>query len=135
MVAGAWPGKRRIDLLPKILEFEDLVEGDFAEFYRIDYRDRYLPGGGPSRLTLRRLLLLVERLPSDSAFMSELSDRVPISSEMAVTMGVWEALTKAKHPLWTARQKQREEVERAERLAAARERARKFNRPRRGLIP
>lgn len=135
MAEGAWPGKRRVDLLPKILEFEDLVEGDFAEFYRIDYRDRYLPRGGPSRLTLRRLLLLVERLPSESAFMSELNDRVQISSEMAATMGVWEALTQQKHPLWSARQKQREDAERAERLVVARERARKFNRPRKGLLP
>lgn len=109
------------------------MEGDFALYYpQHDYRDRYRAGGGPSRLTLRRLLLLVERLPSESAFVSEISDRIPISDETAAILGVHEALTGKRHPAWTAKKKAREDAERAEKLAAARERARSFNRPRTG---
>lgn len=35
--------------------------------YGIDLRDLYRPGGGPSRLTRRRLWVLVRGLPPDSA--------------------------------------------------------------------
>lgn len=106
------------------------MEGDFALHYHTDYRDVYRPGGGPSRLTLRRLSLLVERLPPESAFKSAVEDRLPISGESAVTMTVFEALTGKKHPLWTAKQRERERAEHEAAVRAARERARKFNRPR-----
>lgn len=103
------------------------MEADFQRFYRIDYRDFYRPGGGESRLTLRRMLLLVEQLPPESAFQSERHDRVPISVESAATYSVYQAVTGKPHPAWTQREREREEAARKIVMAAARERARKFN--------
>lgn len=48
----------RLELLPLIRKYEDAVELDLFD-RGVDYRDRWRPGGGASRLTLRRLLLLV----------------------------------------------------------------------------
>lgn len=42
------------------------MEADLA-FRGIDFRDYWLPGGGPSRLSVRRLWVLVLALPWDSA--------------------------------------------------------------------
>jgi hypothetical protein len=42
------------------------VEADLAMSAGVDLRDLRRPGGGPSRLTLRRLLVLVRGLPPDS---------------------------------------------------------------------
>lgn len=42
------------------------MEADLA-FRGIDFRDYWLPGGGPSRLSMRRLFVLVKGLPYESA--------------------------------------------------------------------
>lgn len=47
------------------------VEADLA-FQGIDFRDFYLPGGGPGRLSWRRLLVLLQGLPYESATHSQL---------------------------------------------------------------
>lgn len=48
-----------------IREHADAVEADLA--YRgIDFRDHFRPGGGSSRLTLRRLAVLLRYLPRES---------------------------------------------------------------------
>lgn len=48
------------------------MEADLA-FRGIDAREFWLPGGGPSRLSLRRMLLLIRGLPYDAAFRRELN--------------------------------------------------------------
>lgn len=87
----------------------------------------YRPDGGASRLTLRRMLLLVDQLPPESAFVSELNDRVPISTEAAASFSVYQALSGQVHPLWTHRQRERDAMELEAALRAARDRARTFN--------
>lgn len=42
------------------------MEADLA-FRGIDFRDYWMPGGGHSRLSLRRLLVLIYGLPFESA--------------------------------------------------------------------
>lgn len=51
--------------------YADEVEADLA-FRGIDLRDYWLPGGGPSRLTMRRLVRLLKALPYDSALQGAL---------------------------------------------------------------
>lgn len=104
------------------------MEADFARFYpQIDYRDFYRPNGGPSRLTLRRLLVLVANLPSESAFHSAVDDRLPVSEVSAAVGDVFQALSGKKWHRWTALQRAREQKERQQLLAQKREEARKFN--------
>lgn len=70
MGGGDWGGGR-LELLPLILAHEEAVELDLLD-KGIDYRDYFRPGGGKSRLTLRRLLLIVEDLdPFASRFWAE----------------------------------------------------------------
>lgn len=58
----------RVELLPLIREHEEAVELDLFD-RGVDYRDRWRPGGGESRLTLRRLLLLIVGMdPFESRF-------------------------------------------------------------------
>lgn len=95
-----------------IREHEDLVEGDFAFYFpQTDYRDRYRPGGGPSRLTLRRLMVLVDRLPPESAFKSLIEDRLPISEQSAAIGDVIHALTGTPWHRWDALARQRKQAE------------------------
>ncbi|MBB1022967.1 MULTISPECIES: hypothetical protein [unclassified Dietzia] len=99
MEGGRRAGKR-LGLLGRIREHEDAVEADFARFYpSVDYLDRYRRDSrGRTRLSLRRLLLLVDHLPQESAFASALAERHPISGEQAATYAVWSALTGKQHP-------------------------------------
>lgn len=48
------------------------MEADLA-FAGIDFRDYWLPGGGPTRLSLRRALLLIRALPSTATWRAELA--------------------------------------------------------------
>lgn len=123
MEGRGWPGKR-LGLLAQIRAHEDEVEADFRRFYSgLDYRDRYRPGGGPSQLTLRLLLLLVDKLPPESEFKSAVEQRVPISSTDSLLMDVWSALSGKNHTRWdalktAARRAERESVIRRRRAAA-----------------
>lgn len=116
-------------MLPLIREHEDLVEGDFAFYYpHTDYRDRYRPEGGPSRLTVRRLLVLVDRLPPESAFKSAIEDRPPVSEVSAAVMDLWSAWhNNAEHPRWSALKRAREKAEFNELLEQERAEARAHN--------
>lgn len=70
-MGGGHGGGGRLELLPLILAHEEAVELDLLD-KGIDYRDYFRPGGGASRLTLRRLLLIVEDLdPFASRFWAE----------------------------------------------------------------
>lgn len=103
------------------------MEADFARFYpATDYRDRFRPRGGPSGLTVRRLLVLVEHLPAESAFHAARENRAPASLGANAVMDVWESLTGKRHPgRASAAEKRAQAVERAERarLIARRRRA------------
>ncbi len=98
--------------------------------YGLDYRDFYLPGGGGSRLTLRRLLNLVENLPPESLFMSEVSHRPPMSEISLAVMDIWEALQGQQHPRKTVIQDRLEQERRTALIAEKREAARRFNKKR-----
>lgn len=43
------------------------MEADLLRFYAVDFRDFYRRRGGSSRLTLRRLSVLIAGLPTESA--------------------------------------------------------------------
>ena len=120
-----WLGE--IGWLPLIREHEELVEADFQRFYHIDYRDRYRPGGGLSRLTLRRLLALVDGLPAESLFRSEVEDRMPVSEQSAAIGDVISAFTGKKWHRWDAKKKLREEAEFKKLIEAERDGARAHN--------
>ena len=80
----------------------------------VDYRDFYRPRGGRSRLTLRRLLLLVEGMDVfDSRFWAEVNgiDFVPLGVRVqADTFGLF---AEKPHPVKTWREDMRLEREKA----------------------
>lgn len=127
MAGEPWPEGKHLSLLPLVREYEDEVEGDFQFHYGIDYRDRYRPGGGDARLTLRRLLVLVDRLPPESAFKSACENRLPVSEVSAAVGDVVKALSGKPWGRWTALQKAQEHAERQKLIAVKREEARRFN--------
>lgn len=94
------------------------MEVDLARFYQIDYRDRYrtTPAGRP-RLPIRRLLLLVDHLPPESAFASERAERYPLSREQAALYDLYAAFSGQQHPYPTAKAKA-EQAERKKELIA-----------------
>lgn len=98
------------------------MEGDLQFYYGIDLRDLWRPGGGASRLTYRRLLVLVGRLPQDSAFMSACRDQFPISPETAAMYRLEEVLSGKKSPMWDAKKRMRDKA--AHEAALARHRVR-----------
>ncbi|WP_141757460.1 hypothetical protein [Corynebacterium sp. HMSC066C02] len=104
-----------------------MVEVDFQRFYHLDYRDFYREDGGASRMTLRRMLLLAEHLPSESLFHSVISDRPPVSEVSSVLMDIWSSLNGQKHPRWEQLKRERRAKEREIAMQRAREKARKFN--------
>lgn len=136
MAGGHWHGGR-LKLLPVIRAHEDLVELDFAD-RGWDYRDRYRPGGGVSRLTIRRLLLLVDGMDRlSSRFWAELDDREPITQEALLMADVFNGLTGEKHPLRDMRENIRTQKDREMRKRIIRENARRRRRQRnasRGII-
>ena len=119
----------KIELLPYIREHEDLVEQDLA-FMGIDYRDFWRPKGGASRLTLRRLLVLVDGLDrTRSRFWSEILDIDRLSIEGYILADIFAAITSGeRHPMATMREGARkqkaleERKERYFRIKAERER-------------
>jgi hypothetical protein len=54
--------------------FPEEVEADLQRYYRTDFRDLFEPGSG---LTWRRLLVLVEQLPPESAVMTAIRNMIP----------------------------------------------------------
>lgn len=118
--------------MPLIRRFEAQVEADLQMYcHGIDYRDRFRPGGGPSRLTVRRLLVLVEHLPAQSAFNAAREDRAPVSLTASAVMDVWESLAGKRHPgrasMAERRRQAEERVERARLIARRRRTAREHN--------
>lgn len=118
-------------LLPLIRRFEPEVEADLQRFHAVDYRDRFRPAGGPSRLTVRRLLVLVEFLPAEAQFHAAREDRSAASLTANAVMDVWESLTNQKHPGRASaaqrRQQATEAAERARLIARRRRQARAHN--------
>lgn len=60
------------------LQNAGLVEADFQSFYRLDFREWFIPG---SSMTTRRMLSLLDGFSrrTDSLFWSEIADRDPLS--------------------------------------------------------
>ncbi|RKW22524.1 MAG: hypothetical protein D8B53_05905 [Corynebacterium sp.] len=96
----------------------------------IDYRDFWRPKGGDSRLTLRRLLVLVDGLDrTRSRFWSEILDIDRLSIEGYILADIFAAITSGeRHPMATMREGARkqkaleERKERYFRIKAERER-------------
>ena len=104
-----------------------MVEADFQRFYHLDYRDRYRPGGGESKLTIRRLLVLVDGLPPESLFRSAVEDRLPVS-ELSIAIGdLTTAITGKPWQRWDALKRAREKAEFDELLEQERAEARAHN--------
>lgn len=106
------------------------MEADFAE-HGWDYRDRYLPGGGPSRLTTRRLLLLVDQvLPRGSSrFWCAVLDRDPLTDEQVLLSDLYGVWAGKPHPIRT----RREDAEKRRKTAAKKARIAKRERRRRRM--
>lgn len=83
-----------------------------------------MPAGGASRLTLRKLLVLVDRLPDDSAFVSAVNHQVPISPETSLLMDIHESLTGTAHGRRDALERAEEKVRRDKLIEQERKRAR-----------
>lgn len=129
MAGRGGPGKR-LSLLALIREHEELVEVDFARFYPgIDYLDRYRKTeAGRPRLSTRKLLLLVDHLPPESAFSSAVNERYPMSREQAAMYDLFAAFTGKPHPYPDALKQERKAKRKAERIAQGREERQAQNR-------
>lgn len=119
MAGGYRPGGR-LSYLPLIRKHEDLIEQDFARM-GWDYRDRYRRGGGESRMTVRRMLLLVDALDRfDSLFWAEVGGYERLSSDTLILTDIWRAVTDSDKPHPLRRQKElRAEVAERERKKQA----------------
>lgn len=98
----------------------------------IDYRDFYRPNGGESRLTLRRLLLIIEGLDIfNSRFWAEVYrfDFVPM--DVRVQTDIFSMFSERPHVVRTWREDMRREREKQAKKAAIeramRERARRLS--------
>ncbi|NOM65093.1 hypothetical protein EU799_07450 [Corynebacterium silvaticum] len=92
-------------------EREDLVEQDFAD-KGWDYRYFFLPNGGESRLTLRRLLLLVDGLDRDSSrFWADVNDTERFTKLELITMTIFNLFSEKAHPFMTAREDQKKQAD------------------------
>jgi hypothetical protein len=126
-----------IGLLHLLKRHEGAVEADLQRFYGIDYRDRWrFDENGARRLTLRRIFVLVQHLPPESAIADLARDGKPhwsIEAQLLDDLRV--SLTGSKdrpsrpHPARPKPSTQpRETPERRRKLAAARRRARERRR-------
>lgn len=85
----------------------------------VDYRDFYRPGGGGSRLTLRRLLLLVDGMdPFNSRFWAEVHGFDYVPMDVRVQADTFEAFAQRRHPVVAWREEARLQREKRERIAA-----------------
>ena len=109
MARGGWPGGR-LKLLPLIKKHEEAVELDLMD-RGIDYRDRFRPGGGESKLTLRRLLLIVDDLPlMGSRFGAARIDMDYYTTDQRLLMDVFHALSGEPHPYKDLRERRLKEA-------------------------
>lgn len=98
----------------------------------VDYRDFYRPGGGESRLTLRRLLLLVEGMDVfDSRFWAEVNEFDFVAANVRIQSDIFGMFADKPHPMRTWRDDMRREREKAAKKRAIeramKERARRLN--------
>ncbi|MEJ6013818.1 hypothetical protein WG936_08215 [Corynebacterium sp. H127] len=107
------------------------MEADLA-FAGFDYRDRFLPHGGPSRMTTRRLCLLVWALDRyESRFWAAVGDFAPTSRLEIIMADTYHAVSGQAHVLRdekTAMEAAREREKRKQMIkanAAARRRRRR----------
>lgn len=106
------------------------MEADFARFYPgIDYLDRYRrTEAGRPRLSTRKLLLLVDHLPPESAFVSARAERYPMSREQAALYDLYAAFSGKQHPYPNVLKKEREAERKAELIASKRKERQAQNR-------
>ena len=121
-------GDEHVSLYENVRAHEHLVEADFQQFYRLDYRDVYRDNGGLSQMTWRRCLTLAEQLPMESRFKSELEDRYPMDTATQQLYRLEQALTGKPSPMWNARKRDRDAAEHKQAMKLARGRAREHNR-------
>lgn len=91
------------------------MECDFAFHGLGDFRDAYLPGGGPSKLTIRRVLLLVRGLRNvRSMFWDEVEGRDRLTHTETLLVDIFGSLTGQKHPIADIRRHREQAIKRAE---------------------
>lgn len=98
----------------------------------VDYRDFYRDGGGESRLTLRRLLLIVDGLDVfGSRFWAAVNGIDFVPTDVRVQTDIFSMFSEKPHPVRSWREDMRREREKQLKKAAieraARERARRLN--------
>ncbi|WP_257202945.1 hypothetical protein [Corynebacterium cystitidis] len=104
--------------MPLIFEHEEAVELDLLD-RGIDYRDFYRPGGGPSQLTLRRLLLIVDDLDMfGSRFWSKVNGLEYFPNDIRIQTDLFGMFSEKPHPLRTWREDMRREEEKQEKKRA-----------------
>lgn len=80
-----------IGLLGLLRTKGDPIEADLRRFHRVDLRDLWRPGGGPSQLTLRLLYVLIRHLPADSSLaIDDSGGRLPWSITDHLIADLWE---------------------------------------------
>ncbi|WP_010120132.1 hypothetical protein [Corynebacterium nuruki] len=107
------------------------IERDLQRHYGIDYRDRWRPNGGPSRLTYRRLLVLLDGLPVGAEFRTAATGSNGVPNVEMRLVELWESLSGKEHPRRNPEKQRRlaEEAAATQReLDRQREAARKRNR-------
>lgn len=89
------------------------VEQDLAD-RGYDLRDWWRPRGGTSRMTTRRLLLLVDALPkTTSRFWCKVLDADPLSEDQWIMSDIYAAVASQPHAIRT----RREDAEKRRRIA------------------
>lgn len=84
------------------------MEADLQRFYGIDYRDRWRTGeNGRPLLTLRRLEVLLEHLPAESALVAAVLPDAPWSRTERLMADLWQQLDRKhrEHPMLRASRK------------------------------
>ncbi|PRQ10635.1 hypothetical protein C1Y63_10600 [Corynebacterium sp. 13CS0277] len=97
-------------------------------FYGLDLRDCYKPGGGPGRLTLRRIIVLLKGLRhEESLFWCAVADMDVITPLERLVADVYGVVSGNRHPVYTRREDlaKRQERERKKQKALRAIRARK----------
>lgn len=92
-------GGKRLGLLREALRYPEEVEFDLMVL-GIDFRDFFLPGGGPSRLTARRLAVCLQNLDMyTSRFYAKKHDLDPLSTETRILADVFGMFAQEQHPI------------------------------------
>lgn len=96
------------------------MELDLWDFYKIQYKNRYLPQGTPGKLSTRQLLLFVDDLPKrGSRFWAVLADIDFHTSTDWILLDLFHATSGEPHPMANLREAKRKDHRKKLRIEAA----------------